>query len=313
MTFRLRWSSSLPFSPGQAPRAGHPVLCHDYFGAAALDSRNGTRLWSRSLEAPEAIDWLLPHPQGAVLCQRRDDMARLLWLDHGGQERFSKALEGWGSEAIVVGEELWLLRGTTLARLGPDGSTVRTWKVPEGAVELRDADGVRFRVPEDGLYRMDESTGRVVRAWKGAWDGFLVQEGWTVAWNSEVLAVRNPRGRGAWERRNPGQMPALGAHLFGTFREAGEWKVLALERDTGEVRWSVAREGQDEHGVLIPAGRWVGLWRLGPVEMLDARTGEHVQMLEPPGDWFSAAGSISYRDGLLVLAADDQVLCYEET
>ena len=217
MAFRLRWSTPLPFSPSSSPRTGHSVLCYDYFGAAVLESESGACSWRRQLEPPEAIDWFLPHPQGSVLSQRREDMSRLLWLDHAGQECFTKFLEGWGSEALVIGEELWLLRGTTLARLGADGETLQTWKVPDGAVDLREAGGVCFRVPDQGLYRL-EATG-VARTWKGAWDGFLSQRGWTFAWNAEVLSARDPRGRKAWERPAPGQMPALGACLFGNFLE----------------------------------------------------------------------------------------------
>ena len=212
----------------------------------------------------------------------------------------------------MVGEELWILRGTTLGRLGPDGSTVQTCEVPSGAAELREADGICFRVPDDGLYRLDEGARRPRRIWKGSFDGYLCLRGYTFAWNAEVLAARTPSGRRAWERAEPGQLPALGDGLFGTFREAGEWRVLALEAATGKVRWRAVREGQDEHGVLIPAGRAVGLWRLGSVELLDARTGEHLETLQPPGDWFTAAGPASYHAGLLVLAADDTLIAYEE-
>ncbi len=179
-------------------------------------------------------------------------------------------------------------------------------------MNLCEEHGIRFRVEGDGLYRLREGTKRATRIWKGQWDGYLCRDGWTFAWNADVLAVLNPGEREAWQRLEPGQMPALGNCLFGTFREDGQWQVLALETATGEVRWRAVRAGQDEHGVLIPAGRSLGLWRTGPLELLDVRNGEHLQTLEPQGAWFSAAGPIGYRDGLVVLAADDRNASYEE-
>ena len=317
---RLQWTVVLPGPLFSAPVAGPLVLAPDTFELGALDRTTGAPLWRLPAGGePRSFAWVVVTPRGPVVCAGTERLWRITGLDHAGAKRFSLLLEGWGSEAVALGDSVYVLytregAHSGLWELDGDGALRRRWAVPPGSFSLS-ASGTQIsfasKVPESaGLYRVDLADGSLRRSTADA-------VAWAMCHEDDVLtgrpggavSLRDRAGQVRWEHGGGGLSSHLDADgMFGAEHDGGTWAAVCRERSTGALRWRHPLPDAGQYLTVFPWDDLTVLWDAGPLTLVDRRSGAFLQTLE--GD-FTAVGPSGCGDGILVAAAGETLCCFE--
>ena len=318
--YRFRWTAKLPAALFGSPVAAPVVLAPGTFELGGLDPATGRSQWRlpAGIE-PRSFAWALWSPAGPMACAGMDRLWRITGLDPAGKARFSLLLEGWGSEAVVLGDHSYVLytregEHSGLWELDGAGELRRRWQVPAGGFSLSASGGqLCFAVrsaAQEGLYQVDLeggglrrlATGKVERVECNA-DYILLQRA------GGAVELRDREGGLRWETEGGGLTPHLaGDGLYGAEEEGDEWGAVCRDLATGALRWRHPLPEGSRYLEVCPWEEVVVLWDAGPLTLVDRRSGARV--LSVDGD-FTALGPAGCGTGYLVAAAGEELHCIE--
>lgn len=320
--FRLRWTAELPAPLFGSPVAAPVVLAPGTFELGGLDAATGATRWRLPAGVePRSFAWALWSPAGPVACTGMDRLWRITGLDPAGKSRFSLLLEGWGSEAVVLGDCTYVLytregEHSGLWELDGAGELRRRWQVPAGGFSLSASGGqLCFAVraaAQEGLYQVELEGGGLRRLATGKVERVECSGNYILLQRAGgEIELRDVEGGLRWEAKGGGLTPHLdGDGLFGAEEEGGEWGAVCRDLATGALRW---RHPLPDAGRYLEVCAWedtVVAWDAGPLTLLDRQSGALIQAVE--GD-FTALGPAGCGKGYLVAAAGEQIHCIERS
>lgn len=185
---------------------------------------------------------------------------------------------------------MWVLvnrvSGSVLLRLGRDGEDSGTWTLQGGGTGLcAHRDSLVWYAPNLGnsLCRLDPLSGREERFFSGLVTWVRPAGRYLVLGRpGDGLTVLDENDRVVWEAAGLGAEPGVQDHIYVCRQRDGVWRPSCLDIVTGALRWEIQWKDADRNLKLTPLGRWVALWDLGDVALVDRQDGTLVQPLSPP-------------------------------
>lgn len=323
MPFKLRWSTPLPAASYHAPVPGPALILAEHtWGVTVLNPSDGAIRWQVDAGSePRQFAWANHSSAGPVMCAGDQNVWRVSAFHVDGSPRYSWILECVSSEAVAVGETLWLLSNregnlSRLQQLDAAGTVLGSWEIPTGGcslqVEESDLIFVSRASAVEGLYRFDTQSHQLLRLFTGPVDSVIATNGHRVIrGRDDRLTVLDAAGNRCWESGGLGLLPYAREQVFCSRQRDGVWRPSCLNLATGALIWEVEWPGASDYLQVVPFGEYVGVWDNSNVDLLDARTGARVQSLSCSSHAFSGVDPAGYRDGLLLLSEQEIVHCYE--
>jgi hypothetical protein len=320
MPLRLRWTHDLAAPLFSAPLVGPGVTAPGTFALDGLDLDTGAPRWRVGAgHAPRSFAWAVQSARGPVACAGANQQWRITGLDPAGQERFTAGLEGWGCEAAALAERTYVLftregGHSGLWELDGDGVLARRWQVPAGGCGLsasgRQVVFVVRSADDAGLYQVDLDGGGLRRLVTGRVDRATCHEDLILAQApGGAVTLRDRAGGALWETAQGGLTPRLASDgVYGAEPEGEAWTAVCRDLWTGALRWRHPLPEGSRYLDVLPWEDLVVLWDGGPLTLVDRRTGAALQTID--GE-FTAVGPDGFGDGVLAVAAGEQLRCYE--